>query len=45
LLRFVKACREKWGDIAWKHIVDEKYGAVDTKNGEAETKDVDGTHE
>ena len=45
LLRFVEECREKWGDIAWEQIASEEYGAIDAKKGEAETKNVDETHE
>jgi len=45
MLRFVEECREEWGNIAWKQIVDENYGTIDAKNGEAKTKDVDDMHE
>jgi len=33
-----------WGDIAWKQIEDEEYGAVDAEKGEAETENIDDMH-
>ena len=45
LLGLVKEGRENWGELAWKEIAGEEYGAIYAKKGEAETKDVDETHE
>ena len=41
----VKEGRENWGDVAWKEIAGEEYGAIYAKKGEAETQDVDEMHE
>jgi len=43
-LCFVQECGETWGDIAWKQIEDEEYGAVDAKKGETETENIDNRH-